>query len=206
MPSLHHALLRPAVVQILRSNGFHSATPTALDVLTEILAKYLSLLAVRATARARENHNGPTPDITDVRMAMVDCGLLTPTATATQEVWNEILRTPLEEIPARNGLRDVQADIRHREDTGEIDDFIAWVRGPENVELRRIAGVARDGAANEPAERAPDYLTGLWIQAAVNTGLLTTVLLQPSKQNTAKPERRRDFKGPFSAYLRNTAR
>jgi transcription initiation factor TFIID subunit 3 len=135
--------------------------------MTDILARYLSLLATRAAARAAENHNGATPDVTDVRMAMVDCGLLTPTATATQEVWSEILRAPLDEIPARNGFRDVQADIRRREDTGEIEEFVAWVRGPENAELHRIAGLARDAAAAEAAERPPDYLTGLWTQAAL---------------------------------------
>ena len=163
MPTIQHALLRPAVIQILRASGFHSATPGALDALTEILARYLALLAARAAARARDNHGSATPDVTDARMAMVDCGLLTPAATATQEVWLEILRAPLDEVPLRNGLRDVQADMRRREDTGEIEEFVAWARGPENVELRRIAGLARDATATEPVERAPDYLTGWWI-------------------------------------------
>jgi transcription initiation factor TFIID subunit 3 len=163
MPTIQHALLRPAVIQILRASGFHSATPGALDALTEILARYLALLGARAAARARDNHGGATPDVTDARMAMVDCGLLTPTVTATQEVWLEILRAPLGDVPTRNGLRGVRAEVRRREDTGEIEDFIAWARGPDSVELRRVAGLARDpAAAGGPVERAPDYLTGWW--------------------------------------------
>jgi transcription initiation factor TFIID subunit 3 len=158
--SLHQALLRPAVVQVLRASGFHSATPGAVDVLTEIMAKYLSLLAARTASRSMENHNATTPDVTDLRMAMVDCGLLLPTATSTQEVWNEILRKPLGEMPERNGFRNVQADIRDREDTGEIEAFIAWVHGPENAEIHRIAGLARDGAGSEVADEGTDYLTG----------------------------------------------
>jgi hypothetical protein len=52
-----------------------------LDALTEILARYLALLA------ARDNHGSATPDVTDARMAMADGGLLTPAAMAAQEVW-----------------------------------------------------------------------------------------------------------------------
>jgi len=98
-------------------------------------------------------------------MAMADCGLLTPAAMAAQEVWLEILRTPLKDVPARNGLRDVRAELRRREDAGEVDEFVEWACGPAVAELRRVAGLARDAnaspAAGEPVERAPDYLTGL---------------------------------------------
>ena len=130
-----------------------------LDALTEILARYLALLA------ARDSHGSATPDVTDARMAMADCGLLTPAAMAAQEVWLEILRTPLKDVPARNGLRDVRAELRRREDAGEVDEFVEWACGPAVAELRRVAGLARDAnaspAAGEPVERAPDYLTGL---------------------------------------------
>jgi transcription initiation factor TFIID subunit 3 len=165
--SLHLALLRPGIVQILRASGFHGASPAAIDVLTDITAKYLTLLAAQTASRAIENHSTTIPDVTDVRMAMVDCGLLLPTLTSTEEVWREILRSPLGEIPERNGLRNVQTSIRDQEDTGEIQEFISWVHGPVNKEIRRIAGLARDDAGHEVDTEAPDYLTGLLSPAVV---------------------------------------
>ena len=163
--SIHHALLRPAVLQILRAVGFHSARPSVVDTLTDITARYLTLLATRTAAHAFENHNDYTPDITDVRLALVDSGLLVPSLTATEEAWKEILRKPLDNIPERNGLRAMEAARRDEEDTNEIAQFIEWFRGPVHFETKRIAGlVAEEGQAVELEEVTgkEDYLTGTY--------------------------------------------
>lgn len=162
--TVHHALLRPAIVQILRGVGFHSARPSVIDSLTDICARYLMLLASRTAARASENHSDMIPDITDIRMAMGDSGLLTPTITASEEAWRELLRKPLHEIPERNGLRDMETSRRDEEDTNEVEAFIAWFHGDIHRNIKRIAGMGHehkeaDAQTGEATET--DYLTAL---------------------------------------------
>jgi transcription initiation factor TFIID subunit 3 len=89
--------------------------------------------------------------------------MLGPSLTATEEVWREILRKPLEEIPERNGQRAMEAVRRDEEDTTEIVQFLAWFQGPVHHEIKRIAGLlTEEGAAVELDEVAvqEDYLTG----------------------------------------------
>jgi transcription initiation factor TFIID subunit 3 len=163
--TLHLALLRPAVLHILRAAGFQAAKPSVVDTLTDITARYLMLLAARTVDYANVNHNDSTPDITDVRMALVECGLLTPTQTAGEEVWKELLREPLDEVPERNGLRQKEIQRRDAEDTHEIQEFIDWFSGPAYVEIKRIAGLAVDDGPLDGLElvRPDDYFTGVYI-------------------------------------------
>jgi len=165
---LHHALLRPAIIQILRAAGFQSAKPSVVDTLTDIASRYILLLAARSVSYANANHNDSTPDITDVRMALVECGLLAPTQTATEEVWKEILREPLWEVPERNGLRQKELQRRDDEDTHEIKEFIAWFHGPVHQEIKRIAGFMQEDVQGPPIdglepEKPDDYFTGTCI-------------------------------------------
>jgi transcription initiation factor TFIID subunit 3 len=162
--NLNHALLRPAVLQILRAVGFHSARPSVVDTFTDLTAKYLMLLASRTATRALENHNDATPDITDIRLALADCGLLSPSSTATEEVWRELMRKPLSEVPDRSGLRAMEAASRDAEDTAEIIDFFQWFEGSLHKEILRIAGLQQEeqlpGEAQDTLE-IEDYLTGI---------------------------------------------
>jgi transcription initiation factor TFIID subunit 3 len=161
---LHHALLRPAILQILRASGFHAARPSVIDALTDLAGRYLALLAARAAFHANSNHGDSIPDITDVRLALADCGLLTPALTATEEAWRELLRTPLSEIPERNGLRRVEEVKRDEEDTEDVKEFVKWFDGPVNKEIQRIAGLLNDSkqqlVAGEGSNEVHDYLTG----------------------------------------------
>lgn len=63
---LHHALLRPAILHILRAAGFHSTKPSTLDTLTDLSARYFLLLAQRtaefASERGTISHQDPTED------------------------------------------------------------------------------------------------------------------------------------------------
>jgi len=157
---LNHALLRPAIIQILRATGFHGARTSVVDTLTDIAARYMALLAARAVVHANSNHNDPVPDVTDVRLAMLDCGLLTPGLTATEEVWRELLRTPLLEIPERNGVRNFEERKREEEDTEDVRDFVSWFDGSVNKEIKRITGSNND--AKQPGEAdTTDYLTAI---------------------------------------------
>lgn len=145
-------LLRPAVLHILRATGFHHGKPSAVDTIVDLTARYLSLLAERTAYNAFSNHNHLTPDVTDVRMAMQDCGLLVPTMTAGEELWREVLRKPLEEYDADTTARENEQARRDAEDTADITEFIEWVQGEQNQEIRRIAGTYKPVATN-PTEQ-----------------------------------------------------
>lgn len=161
--TFYHALLRPAILQILRAVGFHAARPSVVDTLTDVAARYIMLLGARTAERAAQTHNGVVPDVTDVRLAMGDCGLLAPGTTATEEVWRELLRPPIEDVPERNGLRAGERVRRDEEDTAEVREFVEWFKGPVHREIKRIAGLlAEEGQVVEledGVERG-DYLTG----------------------------------------------
>ncbi|KAK7545617.1 hypothetical protein IWX49DRAFT_337126 [Phyllosticta citricarpa] len=165
---LHAALLRPAILHILRAAGYHSARPSVVDAVSDIAARYMLLLAQRTAYHTWSNHNDPVPTVTDVRMALSDAGLLIPSMTGAEEAWKEVLRKPLSEYPERNGMRMKEARRRDLEDTADVREFIDWVMGPANKEIMRVAGLdvgtgagkALDVAASANALRE-DYLTAL---------------------------------------------
>ena len=159
------SLLRPAVLHILRATGFQHGKPSAVDTIVDLTARYLSLLAERTAYNAYSNHNDLTPTITDVRMAMQDCALLVPTMTAGEELWKEILRKPLEEYNAETGARQKEATRRDNEDTADVTEFIQWVKGDTNQEIRRIAGTYKPVPTNPTEqldqEEMEDYLNSM---------------------------------------------
>jgi len=93
------------------------------------------LLAQTTATHASLNHNEPELSLEislqDVRMAMQDCGALAP-----------------EKV-----LEDQEFD--REEDTRGVDGFLAWAKGPGNLEIRRIALEGGDAAKE-------DYLTVLF--------------------------------------------
>ncbi len=131
-PALHHSLLRPTVLHILRAAGYHSTRSSVLDTVTDLAARYMLLLAQSTATHASLNHCEPELSleisIQDVRMAMQDCGALLPEKTLEEQ--------------EREGI----------EDTRGVDAFIEWATGPANQEIRRIA--------LEGADAKEDYLTG----------------------------------------------
>ncbi|KAJ4372425.1 hypothetical protein N0V83_004199 [Neocucurbitaria cava] len=192
---LFQNLLRPAVLHILRATGFHHGKPSAVDTVVDLTARYLSLLAERTAYNAYSNHNDLTPDITDVRMAMQDCGLLVPTMTAGEELWKEILRKPLDEYNANTTARENEEARRDAEDTADVHEFIEWVMGEQNKEIRRIAGTYKPVATN-PTEQLDqlemeDYLNTLMkkhSKTGVESRFQGTVLGVPSDPRTVKIE------------------
>jgi hypothetical protein len=176
--ALNHALLKPAILQVLRAVGYHSAKPSVVETLADLTARYMMLLASQTASWAQDNHQSTTPDITDVRLALTDVGMLGPTTQASEEVWREILRHPLDSIPDRNGLRAIEASRRTEEDTEDVQQFVAWFSGRICEEINRISGhvqekaqvqaqtqsqvaqVVEKGQAPEAAVEADDYLTG----------------------------------------------
>jgi transcription initiation factor TFIID subunit 3 len=132
--ALHHSLLRPCILQILRAAGYHSTRPSVLDTLTDLAARYMFLLAQTTARHASVNQHDPELaleiSIQDVRMAMQDSGALLPERVLEEQ------------------------QFYGQEDTRGVDAFIAWAMGKVNSEIRRVGLEGSDGAKE-------DYLTGL---------------------------------------------
>lgn len=147
--ALHNSLLRPPILHILRAAGFHATKPHILDTLVDLAVRYLSMLATNAAAHAQENHNDSIPTITDVRMALEDVGAFQPQRSAVEEI--------ITGEPTESG----------------VDAFLKWMKGDENREIRRIAGlVETEGlmlGIDVPTDKE-DFLTGM-----VNTLFLELV-------------------------------
>jgi transcription initiation factor TFIID subunit 3 len=134
--ALHHSLLRPCILHILRAAGYHSTRNAVLDTLTDLAARYMYALAESTMMHAAINHtelNTVEMDTTiqDVRMALQDCGAFGPEKIMEVEEWEG------------------------EEDMRGLEDFMAWITGKVNKEIRRVASEAGDGAANA------DYLAGM---------------------------------------------
>ncbi|KAK1636586.1 bromodomain associated domain-containing protein [Colletotrichum phormii] len=165
-PVLFHALLRPAVLQILRATGYHAARPVVLDAVTELAARYMFALC-QATAR-HAGDNDPQgeagPGIVDVRMALQELGAVPPDdmlAEGRGAILGEILDSLDEEgaelaaAAAAAAVPDGEGDLamatpmavaergREREriveDTRGVDEFIKWFSGPRNKAIREAA-------------------------------------------------------------------
>ncbi|KAL9592050.1 MAG: hypothetical protein Q9179_007103 [Wetmoreana sp. 5 TL-2023] len=137
---LYTSLLRPPILHILRAAGFHATKPAVLDTLVDLAARYIALLASKAASHAQENHNDLELTITDVRMALQDVGALWPQKSAMEE------------------------HITGQEDMRGIEAFVKWMRGEENREIRRIAGLVERDASMTAIDGHPekeDFLTAL---------------------------------------------
>ncbi|KAI1329658.1 hypothetical protein F5Y16DRAFT_92032 [Xylariaceae sp. FL0255] len=163
---IHLALLRPAILQILRAQGYYASSTATIDCLTELTGNYIYAIARRTAQHAIENNClGPpgTPDIVDVRMALEDCGALWPIAE------------PKTIAPDGGGDGQKGEDhdmdvVEEDQDTRDVDEFIRWAMGRKNQRIRKLAGVvAPVGAAAAGAEaedgtveeRPLDYLDAL---------------------------------------------
>ncbi|KAF2739222.1 hypothetical protein EJ04DRAFT_549327 [Polyplosphaeria fusca] len=194
MNDLFTTLLRPAVLHILRAAGFHSAKPSVVDTLVDLTARHLFLLASRAAYHAYLNHNDVEVNISDVRIAMQDCGVLVPTLTATEEAWKEILRKPLEDYVVETGARAKEAKRRDAEDTEDVNSFIDFVQGKYNATIMRMA-VGEKNALTEAEtldrEELEDYLNTLMkkhSKTGVESRFQGTVLGHPNDPKPIKIE------------------
>ncbi|CAK7229394.1 hypothetical protein SBRCBS47491_007232 [Sporothrix bragantina] len=122
-----HSLLRPCILQILRAQGYHAARPSVVDAFTDLAARYLTLLC--ETTAHHTAHN--STEVTGLVPSLID------------------VRLALEDcalLSAGTGVDDVRP----------IAEFVDWVAGARNREIRRIAldGDDDDGATT-------DYLAAL---------------------------------------------
>ncbi|OAA73200.1 Bromodomain associated domain protein [Cordyceps fumosorosea ARSEF 2679] len=166
-PAFFHALLRPAILQVLRATGYHATRPAVLDALTDLAARYMLLLCQHTAAHAASNHReaaaaaaaagvSAQPDdftLTDVRLALQEMGALGAERTPTAELWLE------------------------DEDTRGVDEFVAWFAGQRMKELMEFGNADGDSDAT-------DYLSALkkkHNQAAGDAKFQDTILGRPGE-------------------------
>lgn len=129
--TLFHALLRPSVLQILRATGYHGTSPAVLDAITDLAARYLSVLCEKTAANS-VHHHGDAGDYTiaEVRLALEDAGALLPQGVHVEQEW------------------------RGQEDMRGVQEFVAWFTGPR---MKEIMDFAQGDGEND----GTDYLNGL---------------------------------------------
>ncbi|KIW92332.1 uncharacterized protein Z519_07316 [Cladophialophora bantiana CBS 173.52] len=148
---LHTALLRPAVLQILRAAGFSSARPVVIDTVTDLAARYLLLLASSTAQNAFNMHNTFVPTVQDVRLALTQAGALAPQMSTVEE-------------SLKGNVELVEGVSVPFEDLRGVEAFVNWAYGPVNKEIRRIAGFGDDVNVEEIAaglDEQEDYLSVL---------------------------------------------
>ncbi|KAI0107560.1 hypothetical protein GGR51DRAFT_559365 [Nemania sp. FL0031] len=179
---IHLSLLRPAILQILRAQGYYASTPSTIDCLTEIAGQYLYTIAKRTAENATtNNYLGPpgTPDVVDVRLALEDCGALSatpaePPAKRRRLSQGQSQSQSQSQNHADAGGLDSDETLHEyddeAEDTSGVDEFIRWAMGRKNLRIRKVAGVVAPpgaiaaGAEGEDGvveERHSDYLDAL---------------------------------------------
>ena len=102
--------------------------PSVLDTLTDLAARYMFLLAQSTATHAVVSSSELEVSIPDVRMALQDCGAFAPEKIEEDE------------------------DFDDEEDMRGVENFLAWIMGKVNKEIRRVALESGDGKE--------DYLTG----------------------------------------------
>ncbi|KAK4155510.1 hypothetical protein C8A00DRAFT_31646 [Chaetomidium leptoderma] len=159
-PPLFHALLRPAVLQILRATGYHSAKTSVLDSVTDLAARYFLHLCQLTALYAAHNHDEPPPPlIPEEGGALAAAAAVASTTTTTT---NPVIPAPTI-VDVRMALQRAGALLPERieeeqaylgeEDTRGAEAFIAWAMGSLNREITRIALDGNDEAG--------DYLDAL---------------------------------------------
>jgi transcription initiation factor TFIID subunit 3 len=147
--NFQNALMRPAVLQILRAAGFHNASVAALDVMTDLAIRYLLLLASTTAEYAFNNHDDDVPTIQDVRMALLEVGALRPQMSVLEERAKGSVKVDGQSVPF--------------EDMRGVDGFLKWAKGPSNREIRRVAGLPTGSADVLDVgvlDEREDYVTG----------------------------------------------
>lgn len=176
----------------LRAAGFHSTKPSVLDTVVNLAERHILLLASTTAQHAWSTHNDPIPTITDVRMALADCGVLIPYSDASEESWKEKMRKPLREVAdvPKAGKARMTAEKRKRneEDTKDVRDFTKWYDSSQYREIKRVAGIipdesiARMGVGGQMMQ-GDDFFTALkkkLSKAADDSRLQGTALGRPS--------------------------
>jgi len=134
-------LARISAAQILRAAGIDRTKPSTLDILTDILIRYLHLLGTQSMAFATTAQCGEA-SIRDVRTAMEDIGVIAKGRLVSRKRLKRIIkerRGEWEEEYEEDS--DPDGEDENDESTESLDKLLDWFKGPQAAECRRVAGV-----------------------------------------------------------------
>lgn len=176
---LHAALLRPAIIQIVKAMGYNLAKPSALDSIADLAARYLLLLASETAQAARDTHGYDQPTIQDIRMALYKVGALRPQLDLAEE--------------AARGTEIIHGREFPFEDLRGVDSFVTWAQGPICKEIRRVAGLdggESDNIADLAAgmDENEDYVTGKFYESVLTCSLLIETIVAIKKKHSKTAE------------------
>jgi histone H3/H4 len=164
---LYFNLARVSAAQILRAAGIDRTRPSTLDILTDILLRYLHLLGTESMTFALAAGRGEA-DICDVRVAMEDIGLIAKGRLVSKKRVRRIDRERRGVYESDDDDTDPDGEDESDESTEALDKLLSWFRGSQAAECRRVAGVSSSvingvsGVSVDHGQRqvlVPDYVT-----------------------------------------------
>lgn len=168
----YFSLARISAAQILRAAGIDRTRPSTLDCLTDILIRYLHLLATQSMFFSLAADR-PEADIRDIRLAMQDVGIIAKTRLVSKKRVRRIARVRDDEMDDDKDEVDTDPDGEDEDDesTETLKRLLNWFKGPQAAECRRVAGASSVGLMNgvtglpgEPGQRTSfvaEYVTSM---------------------------------------------
>ena len=161
----YFSLARISAAQILRAAGIDRTRPSTLDCLTDILTRYLHLLATQSMFFSLAAGR-PEADIRDVRLAMQDVGIIANSRLVSKKRLRRIVREHDDEMDIDKDEMDTDPDGEDEDDqsTESLERLLNWFKGPQAAECRRVAGASSaglmTGMAGLPGEQSqrPSFL------------------------------------------------
>ena len=144
----YFSLARISAAQILRAAGIDRTRPSTLDVVTDILIRYIHLLGTQSMSFAL--HAGHTEsNIRDIRLAMEDIGVIARGRLVSKKRIRRIVRKRKSEEVEMEDEDDSDPDGEDEDDesTETLERLLNWFKGSQAAECRRVAG-ASSGMTN----------------------------------------------------------
>jgi transcription initiation factor TFIID subunit 3 len=135
----YFSLARISTAQILRAAGLDRTRPSTLDVLSDIMVRYLILLGSQTSFFANVCSR-PEANIRDVTLALENVGMLVRGTLVSRKRLSRIVAVRKGEEVDSEGS-DPEGEDEDDESTQSLERLLAWFRGPQAAECRRVAGV-----------------------------------------------------------------
>ena len=149
-------LARISSAQILRAAGSDRTRPSTLDTLTDILIRYLHLLGTESMSFALAAGRREA-DIRDVRLAMESIGVIAKGRLVSKKRVRRIVRERRgETTTVDEDDTDPDGEDEDNASTESLERLLAWFRGGQAAECRRVAGIGVGGMSNGVVPMSPE--------------------------------------------------
>jgi histone H3/H4 len=175
----YFSLARISAAQILRAAGIDRTKPSTLDILTDILTRYLHLLATTTMTYAHQAHR-PESSIRDVWLAMEEIGIIAKGRLVSRKRIRRFIQEDEDEGWEPNPEdTDPDGEDEDDESTETLARLLNWFKGAQAAECRRVAGAGAvggitvngvGGISGEQSQRPSfitEYVTSMWLWRTV---------------------------------------